>query len=223
MFAGDHLFFLIVKLCNGKLILVNAYKRAPRPLTFPSSSIKDEIGEGKVRGIWRGDRSDLQHWANGSQIGVAMPFKNVENHPRGSQKVGKVFIIAFRFGTGMGFLLAENGPLILCITSNLFKQYHGDDWGGLFELVHGYGLARSSMVLFGKVGKGIHSKVADVDATLIGKVKGNNPKDHPRNSVVIANNVGGNVGDIVGTRSDLFGPFVAFIVDTASLKSPELD
>ncbi|GMH01070.1 hypothetical protein Nepgr_002909 [Nepenthes gracilis] len=135
---------------------------------------------------------------------------------------GKVFIIASRSGAVKGFLLAENGPLVPYIARNIFKLYHGDEWGGLFESMPGYGLAGSSMALVGRVGGGIHLTAADVDATLIGRVKGNNPKDHPGNSDVIAT-IGGNVGDIVGTKSDLFGPTTALIVGAVSLKSPELD
>ncbi|KAL9404263.1 hypothetical protein Peur_001235 [Populus x canadensis] len=46
---------------------------------------------------------------------------------------GKAFIIAFRYGAVMGFLLAANGLLVLYININVFKQYYGDNWEGLFE------------------------------------------------------------------------------------------
>ncbi|KAH9289147.1 hypothetical protein KI387_033264, partial [Taxus chinensis] len=134
---------------------------------------------------------------------------------------GKAFITAFRSGAIMGFLLAENGLLVLYISINLFKMYYGDDWEGLFEAITGYGLGGSSMALFGKVGGGIYTKAADVGADLVGKVERNIPEDDPhlhglvfiiifsllKCVYVIADNVGDNVGDIAGMGSDLFGSY----------------
>jgi inorganic pyrophosphatase len=97
---------------------------------------------------------------------------------------GKAFIIAFRYGAVMGFLLAANGLLVLYITINVFKLYYGDDWEGLFESITGYGLGGSSMALFGRVGGGIYTKAADVGADLVGKVERNIPEDDPRNPAV---------------------------------------
>ncbi|GMJ02618.1 ARABIDOPSIS THALIANA V-PPASE 3, FUGU 5 [Hibiscus trionum] len=90
---------------------------------------------------------------------------------------------------------------------NLFKLYYGDDWGGLFEAITGYGLGGSSMALFGRVGGGIYTKAADVGAELVGKVERIIPEDDPRNPPVIADNVGDNVGDIAVMGSDLFGSY----------------
>ncbi|KAK2631522.1 hypothetical protein EUGRSUZ_L02795 [Eucalyptus grandis] len=121
--------------------------------------------------------------------------------------VGKAFITAFRSRAVMGFLLASNGLLVLFVAINLLKLYYGDDWGGLFEAITGYGLGGSSMALFGRVGGGIYTKAANVGADLVGKVERNIPEDDPRNPAVIADNVGDNVGDIAGMGSDLFGSY----------------
>ncbi|KMZ69328.1 Inorganic diphosphatase [Zostera marina] len=134
-------------------------------------------------------------------------YANARTTLEARKGVGKAFIIAFRSGAVMGFLLAANGLLVLYIAINLFKIYYGDDWEGLFESITGYGLGGSSMALFGRVGGGIYTKAADVGADLVGKVELNIPEDDPRNPAVIADNVGDNVGDIAGMGSDLFGSY----------------
>jgi len=134
-------------------------------------------------------------------------YANARTTLEARKGVGKAFIIAFRSGAVMGFLLAANGLLVLYIAINLFKIYYGDDWEGLFEAITGYGLGGSSMALFGRVGGGIYTKAADVGADLVGKVEMNIPEDDPRNPAVIADNVGDNVGDIAGMGSDLFGSY----------------
>ncbi|KAF4399749.1 hypothetical protein G4B88_022832 [Cannabis sativa] len=134
-------------------------------------------------------------------------YANARTTLEARKGVGKAFIVAFRSGAVMGFLLAANGLLVLYITINLFRLYYGDDWEGLFEAITGYGLGGSSMALFGRVGGGIYTKAADVGADLVGKVERNIPEDDPRNPAVIADNVGDNVGDIAGMGSDLFGSY----------------
>ncbi|KAG5618723.1 hypothetical protein H5410_018547 [Solanum commersonii] len=134
-------------------------------------------------------------------------YANARTTLEARKGVGKAFIVAFRSGAVMGFLLAANGLLVLYIAINLFKIYYGDDWEGLFEAITGYGLGGSSMALFGRVGGGIYTKAADVGADLVGKVERNIPEDDPRNPAVIADNVGDNVGDIAGMGSDLFGSY----------------
>ncbi|KAH6787301.1 Inorganic H pyrophosphatase family protein [Perilla frutescens var. hirtella] len=134
-------------------------------------------------------------------------YANARTTLEARKGVGKAFIVAFRSGAVMGFLLAANGLLVLYITINLFKLYYGDDWEGLFESITGYGLGGSSMALFGRVAGGIYTKAADVGADLVGKVERNIPEDDPRNPAVIADNVGDNVGDIAGMGSDLFGSY----------------
>ncbi|GJU35081.1 putative reverse transcriptase domain-containing protein [Tanacetum coccineum] len=144
-------------------------------------------------------------------------YANASTTLEARKRVRKAFIVAFRLGAVMGFLLAANGLLVLYITINLFKIYYGDDWEGLFKAIPGYGLGNSSMALFGRVGGGIYTKVTDVGVDLVGKVKRNIPEDDPRNLAFITNNV----GNIAGIRSDLFGSYaeslcVALVVASIS-------
>ncbi|CAM0909254.1 unnamed protein product [Alopecurus aequalis] len=134
-------------------------------------------------------------------------YANARTTLEARKGVGKAFIVAFRSGAVMGFLLAASGLFVLYLIINLFGLYYGDDWEGLFEAITGYGLGGSSMALFGRVGGGIYTKAADVGADLVGKVERNIPEDDPRNPAVIADNVGDNVGDIAGMGSDLFGSY----------------
>ncbi|KAJ7513667.1 hypothetical protein O6H91_23G010100 [Diphasiastrum complanatum] len=134
-------------------------------------------------------------------------YANARTTLEARKGVGRAFIVAFRSGSVMGFLLAANGLLVLFLAIVLFKIYYGDDWVGLYESIAGYGLGGSSVALFGRVGGGIYTKAADVGADLVGKVERNIPEDDPRNPAVIADNVGDNVGDIAGMGADLFGSF----------------
>lgn len=111
-------------------------------------------------------------------------YANARTTLEARKGVGKAFIVAFRSGAVMGFLLAASGLLVLYITINVFKIYYGDDWEGLFEAITGYGLGGSSMALFGRVGGGIYTKAADVGADLVGKIERNIPEDDPRNPAV---------------------------------------
>lgn len=114
-------------------------------------------------------------------------YANARTTLEARKGVGKAFIVAFRSGAVMGFLLAANGLLVLYMAINLFKLYYGDDWEGLFESITGYGLGGSSMALFGRVGGGIYTKAADVGADLVGKLEQNIPEDDPRNPAVCSN------------------------------------
>ncbi|KAL6607802.1 hypothetical protein ACP70R_040865 [Stipagrostis hirtigluma subsp. patula] len=134
-------------------------------------------------------------------------FANARTTLEARRGIGRAFAVAFRSGAAMGFLLASSALLVLYAAVNLFGLYYGDDWGGLYESITGYGLGGSSVALFGRVGGGIYTKAADVGADLVGKVERNIPEDDPRNPAVIADNVGDNVGDIAGMGSDLFGSY----------------
>ncbi|CAI5510142.1 unnamed protein product [Closterium sp. Naga37s-1] len=119
-------------------------------------------------------------------------YANARTTVEARRGIGPAFVVAFRSGAVMGFLLAANGLIVLFITIVLFRLYYGNDWASLFETITGYGLGGSSVALFGRVGGGIYTKAADVGADLVGKVERGIPEDDPRNPAVIADNVGDN-------------------------------
>ena len=109
-------------------------------------------------------------------------FANARTALEARRGIDRAFAIAFRSGAAMGFLLASSALLVLYAAINLFGLYYGDDWGGLYESITGYGLGGSSVALFGRVDGGIYTKAADVGADLVGKVERNIPEGRGRPS-----------------------------------------
>ncbi|GKD98955.1 pyrophosphate-energized vacuolar membrane proton pump-like protein [Tanacetum coccineum] len=128
-------------------------------------------------------------------------YANARTTLEARKGVSKAFIVAFRSGAVMGFLLAANGLLVLYITINLFKIYYGDDWEGLFESITGYGLGGSSMAIFGRFVVYLHIRTACCGVLdLVGKIERNIPdltfQFYPFDTP-----------DIAGIGSDLFGSY----------------
>jgi len=81
-------------------------------------------------------------------------------------------------------------------------------------LLVGYGFGASFVALFMQLGGGIYTKAADVGADMIGKIEAGIPEDDHRNPAVIADLVGDNVGDCVGSMADVFESIAAEIIGT---------
>jgi inorganic pyrophosphatase len=141
---------------------------------------------------------------------------NVRTAYKAQHTLSGAFIVAFRGGLVLGFVLVSLGLLLLDLLIIFYmsrvKEFFPaendrESYSKLFEAVAGYGLGASTVALFGRVGGGIFTKAADVGADLVGKVIEQLNEDDLRNPGVIADNVGDNVGDIAGMGSDLFGSF----------------
>jgi len=122
------------------------------------------------------------------------------------------FVVAYRGGQVLGFILVGLALLVLQILIIIYKSMYLQGTNAttigvrhMFEMISGYGLGGSTVALFGRVGGGIYTKAADVGSDLAGKVINDLKEDDPKNPGTIADNVGDNVGDIAGMGADLFG------------------
>lgn len=70
-------------------------------------------------------------------------YANARTTLEARKGVGHAFIVAFRSGSVMGFLLTSLGLLVLFATITGYKYYFGADWIGLYESIAGYGLGGS--------------------------------------------------------------------------------
>jgi H+-translocating diphosphatase len=139
-------------------------------------------------------------------------YTNVRTTKECASDIHNGFVVAYRGGQVLGFMLVSLALAVLMLIIIVFKQMSiidGDtdilNARHLFERIAGYGLGGSTVALFGRVGGGIYTKAADVGSDLAGKVVRGLEEDDPSNPGVIADNVGDNVGDIAGMGSDLFG------------------
>lgn len=138
-------------------------------------------------------------------------YTNVRTTKESAEDIHKGFVVAYRGGQVLGFILVSLALLILQIVIIVYKHMYltetssVNDLATLMDMVAGYGLGGSTVALFGRVGGGIYTKAADVGSDLAGKVIQGLEEDDPSNPGVIADNVGDNVGDIAGMGSDLFG------------------
>jgi Na+/H+-translocating membrane pyrophosphatase len=138
---------------------------------------------------------------------------NVRTTKLANSSLSKAFVVAFRGGAVLGFVLVGLGMLNLVLLIMAYKNFFLDfgknvknrGYPDMFEAVAGYGLGGSSIALFARVGGGIYTKAADVGADLVGKVVKGLEEDSIDNPGTIADNVGDNVGDIAGMGADLFG------------------
>lgn len=136
-------------------------------------------------------------------------YTNVRTTYLCAQDIHLGFVVAYRGGQVLGFILVGLALIILCFIIMAYRViYNPTDpvlVKNMFEMISGYGLGGSTVALFGRVGGGIYTKAADVGSDLAGKNVQGLPEDSPDNPGVIADNVGDNVGDIAGMGADLFG------------------
>jgi len=118
----------------------------------------------------------------------------------------------YRLATLGGSIVATSqttlGVLSLFIVAGCFKA--AGQWTSDISIaLANYSFGASSIGLFTRVGGGIYTKAADIGADLSGKSDFGLMQDDFRNPACIADNVGDNVGGVVGIGADLFSSFAA--------------
>ena len=135
---------------------------------------------------------------------------NVRTVKKARKDMEKAFLTALRAGFAIGFSIVSLSVLVLTLiissymASYITEQSTAKDYSDLFMYITGYALGASVVALFGRVGGGIFTKAADVGVDLTTTKE---PEDVEKNPGIVADFVGDNVGDVVGTGSDLFASF----------------
>ena len=153
-------------------------------------------------------------------IGMRIATKaNVRTAEAAKTSLPQAMKVAFRGGTVMGLGVAGLAVFGLSAIFALLVMQGGEkaDMVVILETLAGFSLGAECIALFARVGGGIYTKAADVGADLVGKVEAGIPEDDPRNPATIADNVGDNVGDVAGMGADLFGSYVATMLEAMVL------
>ena len=134
-------------------------------------------------------------------IGMKIAVRaNVRTAALAREGLNKSLNLAFSSGTVMGMSVVGISLLGIILMYGTFRSV---------EVLAAFAFGASSIALFARVGGGIFTKAADVEAGI--------PEDDPRNPATIADNVGDNVGDVAGMGADLFESYSGSIIAAMSL------
>lgn len=101
-------------------------------------------------------------------------YTNVRTTKECAQSIAHGFVVAYRGGQVLGFILVGLALLVLQILIIVYREIidpkDNETVLKMFEMIAGYGLGGSTVALFGRVGGGIYTKAADVGSDLAGKV-----------------------------------------------------
>lgn len=114
--------------------------------------------------------------------------------------------IAFSGGAIIGMVVVSLGILGITI---IYMVFSGD-----VKNLAGFGLGASYIALISRICGGIYSKSCDISSKLLLK-SNNNMKD----SLILIDNIGDNIGEFGGMSTDLFESYIGAIIATITLGS----
>ena len=101
-------------------------------------------------------------------------YTNVRTTKECAESIAHGFVVAYRGGQVLGFVLVGLALLVLQLLIMVYKEMidpqSNENVLKMFEMIAGYGLGGPTVALFGRVGGGIYTKAADVGPDLAGKV-----------------------------------------------------
>jgi K(+)-stimulated pyrophosphate-energized sodium pump len=94
---------------------------------------------------------------------------------------------------------------LIILYLRLLNPVNLDEFSYIFESLAGYGFGASIVALFNRIGAGIYSKSCDISADLVGRIDNIDPDLSA--AAMVADNIGDNIGKILGICSDFFCTF----------------
>lgn len=144
---------------------------------------------------------------------------NLRSAQAAEKGLSEALDVAFKGGSVSGLVLVGMALLGVAGFYLLYVDLLGQTLEQYLKAMIGFGLGACLISLFSRISGGIYSKGADVGAAFIKSLPARLSDNDLRNPVCIADKLGDQVGDGVGTSSDLFETYSVTLIVTMLLGS----